>query len=89
MENAQWFEASENNDGVKTLAMINIDKKLNVGRIVGYNGILKGEKVRYEGKEYTVVVVSRMGYFGLSETGKLPYTVTVRPDEVEKVEGNE
>ncbi|MCK1999861.1 hypothetical protein MZM54_00505 [[Brevibacterium] frigoritolerans] len=82
MSHIEWYEASENNDGVKTLAMSEIDKELNLGRIVGYNGILKGDTVVYKGKEYTVVMVSRLGHFGLSETGKLPYTLCVRPDEV-------
>lgn len=85
MDNIEWFKASKNNDGIKTFAMTNIDTSCNVGRIVGYNGILKGDKVTYEGIEYTVVVVSRLGYFGLSETGELPYTVTARPDEVYKL----
>jgi len=85
LENVQWFEVSENKDGVETIGMTQIDKQLNLGRTVGYNGILKGEKVSYEGKDYTVVVVSRLGYFGLSETGELPYTLTARPDEVIKI----
>jgi len=49
---------------------------------VGYNGILKGERVFYDGDEYTVVMVSRLGHFGLSKTGKLPYTERVSPNEV-------
>ncbi|MGR5961332.1 hypothetical protein ACT7DN_26960 [Bacillus paranthracis] len=50
MEDIKWHEAEENNDGIKTIAMIELDKKLKgvtmygYNRIVGYNGILKGEK---------------------------------------------
>ncbi|HEK9103306.1 TPA: hypothetical protein SUB30_004780 [Bacillus pseudomycoides] len=77
MENVVWFEANENNDGIETLAMLE-------GRIVGYNGILKDEKVIYKDNQYTVVMVSRLGDFGLSETGELPYTLRVSPRYVIK-----
>ncbi|WAI24906.1 MAG: hypothetical protein NRZ50_18030 [Bacillus paranthracis] len=40
---------------MKTIAMYGDN------RIVGYNGILKGDKVLYKGEEYTVVMVSRLG----------------------------
>ncbi|MED2737722.1 hypothetical protein [Bacillus toyonensis] len=84
MEGIQWFEASDNDDGIKTIAMIDIDKELNLGRTVGYNGILKGDEVMYKEKVYTVVMVSRLGHFGLSDTGKLPYALCVSPSEVTK-----
>lgn len=84
MEGVQWFEASDNDDGIKTIAMIEIEKELNLGRTVGYNGILKGDEVMYGEKVYTVVMVSRLGHFGLSDTGKLPYTLCVAPFEVTK-----
>ena len=67
MEDIKWHEAEENNDGIKTIAMIELDKKskgvtmYGYNRIVGYNGIIKGEKVLYKGEEYTVVMVSRLG----------------------------
>lgn len=84
MEGVQWFEASDNDDGIKMIAMMDIDQELNLGRIVGYNGILKGDEVMYEEKVYTVVMVSRLGHFGLSDTGKLPYTLCVSPSVVTK-----
>ncbi|EOQ07799.1 hypothetical protein [Bacillus cereus] len=82
MENVKWLEASENSNGITSIAMVEINKGLSVGRIVGYNGILKGEKVIYKDNEYTVVMASRLGHFGLSETGKLPYTICASPNEV-------
>lgn len=89
MEGVQWYEANENNDGIKTIAMIPIDKELNIGRTVGYNGILKGDKVKYKDKEYAVVMVSRLGHFGLSETGELPYILSVSPIEVTPIRDKE
>lgn len=82
MDNVEWFEASENSNGIVSIAMTEIDKEIHLGRIVGYNGILKGEKVIYKDNEYTVVMTSRLGHFGLSETGKLPYTICASPNEV-------
>lgn len=83
-EDVKWFDASENDDGIDTIAMIDINDKLHTGRIVGYNGILKGDTVKFEGRPYTVVMVSRLGHIGLSETGALPYTKTVRPSQLTK-----
>lgn len=85
----EWHEANENKQGITMIAFEDLGKHIpNAGRIVGYNGILKGDKVLYEGKPYTVVMVSRLGDFGLSETGKLPYTKRVLPADVVK-EGNQ
>lgn len=78
MEGIKWEEANINDAGITTIAF---DEE---GRIVGYNGILKGEKVLHEGKEYTIVTVSRLGDFGLSETGNLPYCKRVLPSMVIK-----
>ena len=50
----------------------------------GYNDMLRGDKVMYNEIEYTIVMVSRMGDFGLSETGYLPYSIRVCPKEVVK-----
>lgn len=89
MENKtiEWVEASPNNEGIKTIAYNGLGKDFpNVGKIVGYNGIDIYDKVVYKGKEYTVVMVSRLGDFGLSDTGKLPYSIRVKPEEVRKVE---
>ncbi|MGH0421929.1 hypothetical protein [Bacillus cytotoxicus] len=83
MENIEWHEAYENEDGVKTVA-IKRQKGNGGSRIVGYNGILKRDKVKYKGKIYTVVMVSRLGSFGLSETGGLPYVLRVSPSDVIK-----
>ena len=53
---------------------------------VGYNGIVKGDLVEYQGEVYCIVQVSRMGTFGLSKTGDLPYTEVVKPKEVKVIE---
>ena len=80
-----WQEAVENDKRIKTIAFEGLgDVFPNVGRIIGFNGILKGDKVKYQDKDYTVVMVSRLGHFGLSETGELPYKVCVYPNEVTK-----
>ncbi|MGR9634834.1 hypothetical protein ACU82A_26015 [Bacillus cereus] len=90
MGNIEWHGAEENKDGIKTIAMIELDKKskgirmYGYNRIVGYNGIIKGDKVLYKGEEYTVVMVSRLGDFGLSKTGELPYILRVSPKDVVK-----
>ena len=80
----KWFAANDNDDGIDTIALETISEKHNIHKTVGYNNILKGDKVTHEGKEYTVVMVSRLGDFGLSETGALPYTLRVSPTSVEK-----
>lgn len=85
MDNVEWHKANDNELGIETIAFTELDKALNVGRIVGYNGILKGDKVLYRDKEYTVVMVSRLGHIGLSKTGNLPYTETSYPTELTKV----
>jgi hypothetical protein len=83
MNDIRWHDANENNDGVKTVAIEIRRDGFGLGsQIVGYNGILKGNVVTYQGKKYIVVMVSRLGDFGLSETGGLPYKLRVRPDEV-------
>lgn len=85
MEDIKWYEADDNENGIEIIGFADIDKKLNVGRIVGYNNIIVGDKVIYKGREYTVVMASRMGDFGLSLTGELPYEIRVEPKEVKKV----
>lgn len=85
MEEVKWFRANENDDGIETIGFIDIDEETRMGRIVGYNGICIGEKVRYENKKYTVVMASTMGDLGLSKTGELPYTIRVLPNEVEMI----
>lgn len=83
MEEVKWFEAKQNDDGIEIIGFIEIDEESKTGKIVGYNGICVGENVKYEGEKYTVVMVSTMGDFGLSKTGKLPYSIRVSPKEVE------
>jgi hypothetical protein len=77
----KWHEANENEDGIATIAL----EETKFPHNIGYNGILKGDIVQFGEKEYTIVMVSRLGYFGLSETGKLPYELTVKPNAVTKV----
>lgn len=89
MGNITWHQASKNNEGIKSIAFEDLGKTIpNVGKIVGYNGILKGNKVinKNDNKEYRVVMVSRMGDFGLSETGQLPYSLRVSPTDVSLVQ---
>ena len=80
----EWLPASDNDSGIETIAFKAVDDTGELHRTIGYNGILRGDKVTYEEKEYTVVMVSRLGDFGLSETGALPYTLRVSPTSVEK-----
>lgn len=83
MKNVEWHEASENEHGIETIAFKDLGKDFpNVGKIVGYNGILWGDEVVYGSKVYTVVMVSRMGDFGISLTGDLPYINRVSPISV-------
>ncbi|MDA1614199.1 hypothetical protein PDK26_23585 [Bacillus cereus] len=85
MGKIEWHEATENNQGIQTIGMIGVILGSDFKRIIGYNGIMKGDKVLFENNEYTIVMVSRLGHFGLSETGKLPYTKCVLPNEVIKL----
>lgn len=86
MENVIWEKLDKNDLGIQAIAFKDLGRIIpNVGKIVGYNGILQGDTVKYEGRNYTVVMVSRLGDFGLSETGKLPYIMRVLPSKVEKV----
>lgn len=83
MKNIEWYEASENERGIEAIAFQALGKDIpNIGQIVGYNGILKGDEVAYGGKVYTVVMVSRLGDFGISLTGELPYINRASPISV-------
>lgn len=79
----EWLPAEPNDDGIDKIAFV--EDYPGLRRIVGYDGILKGDKVSYKNKEYTVVMVSRLGHLGLSETGELPYTTVTKPSEVMSV----
>lgn len=81
----EWQQAKVNDLGVETIAFENLDEAGEFQRVIGYNGILKGDKVFYKGKEYTVVMISRLGHIGLSETGHLPYTEVAFPKELTTV----
>ncbi|WP_249927438.1 hypothetical protein [Heyndrickxia sporothermodurans] len=85
----EWLPAKENDMGIETIAFEPIDECGELHRTIGYNGILKGDSVLYKGKEYTVVMVSRLGHIGLSETGQLPYTETAFPRELTKLDEQE
>ncbi|WP_341323495.1 hypothetical protein NSQ62_08455 [Solibacillus sp. FSL H8-0523] len=80
----EWHEVSNNTVGIETMAFENNEIINGYGRIVGYNGILKGDKVSFREETYTVVMVSRLGHMGLSKTGALPYIETVYPNELNK-----
>ena len=81
----EWHEVSENADGFETMAFENNEIVNGYGRVIGYNGILKGDKVSFSNEMYTVVMVSRLGHMGLSKTGALPYTKTAYPNELIKI----
>lgn len=80
-----WEEAMPNNDGIVTIAIEKNRFFEGHTQIVGYNDITKGDTVMYNGEEWTVVMVSRLGHIGLSKTGKLPYTQTAMPTELTKI----
>lgn len=78
-----WVEVENNEKGIFTIAI-----EENRHNYVGFNGILKGDRVVYkeDGKEYIITMVSKLGRFGLSETGKLPCTILTPPMSVYKRE---
>lgn len=79
----KWLPADENDFGIETIGIAPYYVgEYKFSRIVGYNGILEGDEVYYKGKKWSVVMVSRLGDFGLFRTGDLPYEVRVRPKEV-------
>ncbi|WP_342487304.1 hypothetical protein NSQ30_10605 [Bacillus sp. FSL R7-0651] len=85
MNEITWEEAKNNNYGIKTIGFKDDE---NFGRrIVGFNDILVGDKVRWnkDNTVYTLVMTSRLGHIGLSTTGELPYTETTYPSEIHKV----
>lgn len=82
---AEWEEVKDH-EFITSIAI----KKYAMGqsiteKIVGYNNILIGESVSYNDSIYTVVMVSRLGDFGLSRTGELPYEKRIEPHKVFKV----
>lgn len=84
MNNITWEEAQNNNYGIQTIGFKDDE---NFGRkIVGFNDIVVGDKVRWnkDNVVYTLVMTLRLGHIGLSTTGQLPYTVTVYPNEITK-----
>ncbi|MEX3625343.1 hypothetical protein [Viridibacillus arvi] len=86
MKNIEWLEAAPNDNGIDTIAFEDLGKYLpNIGRIVGYNSILKGERVLFNNEEWIVVMVSRLGYLGLSKTGSLPYVKTALPTQLIRI----
>lgn len=86
-DNIKWEQACSNTQGITTIAYEDVDPKLGVYRTMGYNGILLGDKVLFGKDTYTVVMVSRLGDFGLSTTGELPYVMRVSPLEVTLIVG--
>ena len=85
VENVVWHTDLEDTSTIFNYA-IESHTRLRGTEVVGFNDILRGDEVEYEGKKYTVVMVSRLGDFGLSETGKLPYELRVPPNLVNKIE---
>lgn len=83
MPKIEWHDADVNENGIEKIAFQDLGKDIpNAGQIVGYNGILKGDEVKYGSKTYKIVMVSRLGDFGISFDGKLPYINRVSPISV-------
>ncbi|MEJ1517343.1 hypothetical protein R3O67_29465 [Bacillus cereus] len=83
MPKIEWHDADVNENGIETIAFQDLGEITpNAGKIVGYNGILKGDEVKYGYKTYKIVMVSRLGDFGISLDGKLPYINRVSPISV-------
>lgn len=85
MKDIHWKKAHANEHGIDTVGFGEFSQTLNVGRIVGYNGLTIGDQVLYKGELMYIVMASRLGHFGLSNTGELPYSITAYPKDVEKV----
>ena len=82
MKDIIWEKVEDNDIGLETMALCK--DKYN-SQICGWNGVLEGDWVWHNSKEYRVVMSSRLGDFGLSYNGKLPYEIRVSPNEVLKV----
>ncbi len=85
-KNIEWRKVADNRFGITKMALKDIGYLYpSVGELVGYNGILLGDKVIYKEEVFTVVVVSKVSRsFGLSKNGELPSTVTALPKDVQK-----
>ncbi|MHC9080519.1 hypothetical protein [Bacillus safensis] len=86
MSAISWEKAKPNDYGIQEIGFK--DSEDFGRRIVGYNGILIGDKVKWkmDNGTYTLVMTSRLGHVGLSRTGQLPYTETTYPREIYKVQ---
>jgi ASC-1-like (ASCH) protein len=83
-----WYPCNDEGNGITSVGMkwvTSIGSSILHKDLWGYNGISKGDKVLFEGKEATVVMVSRFGDFGLSFTSDLPYVIRVSPKDVQKL----
>lgn len=86
LQNVKWYDEDPTDDGIYKSAIESIDYEYCVREVqVGYNDILLGDYVIKDGERMRVVMVSRLGDFGLSSTGDLPYTIRVFPNEVTKI----
>ncbi|MGY1423687.1 hypothetical protein [Bacillus cereus] len=47
MGKIEWHEATENNQGIQTIGMLEVMLGSDFKRIIGYNGIIKGDKVLF------------------------------------------
>ncbi|MGE6627840.1 hypothetical protein [Bacillus pumilus] len=85
MSDITWEKAKPNKYGIQTIGFK--DSEDFGRRIVGFNDISIGDKVRrkMDNGTYTLVMTSRLGHVGLSRTGQLPYTETTYPSEIHKV----
>ena len=86
MGKLEWEIAEENDMGIETVAYTYKNSTERVlGYIRGINGMEKGNRVMYGGDEYIIVEISRMGYIGISKTGKFPSTRTVKVSDLIQV----
>ncbi|QHW35730.1 hypothetical protein GZH47_33090 (plasmid) [Paenibacillus rhizovicinus] len=81
----KWIHMNPGREGIFNIAHKWTSQHLMQPDLYGYNNMTKGEKVIFKNDLWTIVMVSRMGDFGLSQTGELPYSIRVRPDECSKV----
>lgn len=87
MDKIIWESAKENTHGIKTIAHKYLDDIYsNIGILVGYNGIILGDRVMFLNEEWRVVYISPDGFFGLSKKGRLPTQRTASVKSVVKIE---
>lgn len=84
-ETIEWISSAENDMGIKKVGIERLKGDfLGVTRILGYNGILAGSKIKYQGKEYDVEEISQFGYLILSKTEGMTHRISISPKEIDE-----